>query len=187
MRLKVTVVLLCVVCILVGCGRKNAPLDQAIELRNAILNSDGCRFRTTVTADYGEKIYVFTMDCTTDKEGNLTFTVVNPDTIAGITGKISSTGGALTFDDKALMFPTIADGQVSPVTAPWLLIHTLRSGYLKGCAVTETGYEVSIDDSYAEESLQLLLDIEHQIPVSAEIFWQGRRVLTLKVENFTIL
>ena len=187
MRRKLTAIFLCIVCLMTGCGSSNEPLEQAIELRNGILNGGGCRFRTTVTADYGEKIYVFTMDCTTDKDGNLTFTVVQPDTISGITGKISATGGALTFDDKVLAFPTIADGQVSPVTAPWLLVHTLRSGYLKGCAVTESGYEISIDDSYAEESLQLLLDIEQQAPVSAEIFWQGRRVLTLKVENFTIL
>ncbi|MBQ8880880.1 MAG: hypothetical protein IJ030_01725 [Oscillospiraceae bacterium] len=151
------------------------------------MSANGCSFRATVTADYGEQIYVFKMDCQTDREGNLTFSVTEPTTIVGITGKITGTGGAITFDDKVLAFQTLADGQVTPVTAPWLFMKTLRSGYLKDTAATEAGFEISIDDSYAEESLQLRIRTEGELPVFAEIFWQSRRVLTLNVEDFVFL
>ena len=80
-----------------------------------------------------------------------------------------------------------ADGLVTPVTAPWLFIKTLRSGYLKDTSQTEQGYEISFDDSYAEEALQLQIQTAGELPVSAEIFWQGRRILTLSVEDFSIL
>ena len=186
MRVKAAV-LFCFLFLLTGCKNDNEPLNHAISLRNRLLNSDGCSFVAEITADYGEKIYTFSMDCQTDKAGNLSFTVKEPTTIAGITGKVSSAGGAITFDDKVLAFQTMADGQVSPVTAPWLFMHTLRSGYLKGCAETDSGLQISIDDSYAEDTLHLEIITENDVPIFAEIFWQGRRMLTVKVENFTYL
>ena len=179
--------IMCVLLLLTGCKGSGDSVDRAIALRNRILREDGCSFTATVTADYGEQIYVFVMDCKTDGEGNLTFTVAEPVTIAGITGKISGTGGAITFDDKVLAFQTIADGLVTPVTAPWLFMKTLRSGYLKDAAKTEQGFEMSIDDSYAEESLQLRIRTAGELPTNAEIFWQGRRILTIVVENFSFL
>ena len=179
------VAMICVIFLLSGC--KENSINGAISLRNQILASEGCSFQTTVTADYGEQIYVFKMDCKTDREGNLTFTVTEPVTIAGITGKITGTGGAITFDDKVLAFQTLADGLVTPVTAPWFFVKTLRSGYLKDAAIIEGGYEISIDDSYEEEALLLKIQTQNDKPVSAEIFWKNRRILTLSVENFSIL
>lgn len=181
------IAMICVVLLLTGCKGNGDSLDRAMALRNRVLNGNGCSFRTTVTADYGEQIYVFQMDCKTDREGNLTFTVVEPATIAGITGRITGSGGEITFDDKVLAFQTIADGLVTPVTAPWLFIKTLRSGYLKDASNTEQGIQISIDDSYAEESLQLHIGTAGDTPAFAEIFWQSRRILTLTVEDFSIL
>lgn len=186
MRYRVAAII-CVLLLLTGCKGSGDSLDRAMALRNRVLREDGCSFTATVTADYGEQIYVFKMACKTDREGDLTFTVAEPDTIAGITGKISGTGGAITFDDKVLAFQTIADGLVTPVTAPWLFMKTLRSGYLKDAAETEQGIEISIDDSYAEEALQLRIRTVGDLPASAEIFWQSRRILTITVENFSFL
>lgn len=179
--------IICVAFLLSGCKGSGDSLDRAVALRNRILQEDGCCFSATVTADYGEQIYVFKMDCQADREGDLTFTVTEPATIAGITGKVTGSGGAITFDDKVLAFQTIADGLVTPVSAPWLFVKTLRSGYLKDAAETEQGFEISIDDSYAEESLQLRIRTVGNSPASAEIFWQSRRILTLHVENFSYL
>jgi len=179
--------ILCIVFLLTGCKNTNLTIENAIELRERISKSNGCTFRSTVTADYGEKFYTFSMDCTADKEGNMTFTVNEPATLTGITGKIDTSGGGITFDDKVLAFQTIADGQITPVTAPWLFLKTLRSGYLRDCSNTEKGYRISIDDSYEADALRLNIFVENEYPVSAEFFWKGRRVLTITVENFTYL
>lgn len=186
MRRKVAT-LLCLVIMLCGCSKSNGPLEKAISLRNRILESNGCSFSATVTADYGEKLYTFSMDCTTDKEGTVSFNVTKPETIGGIKGKISAQGGALTFDDKLLAFETLTDGEISPVTAPWIFIKTLRSGYMRGCTDENGGYQIVIDDSYEADALRLNIFVENNLPVSGEIFWKGRRVLSITVDNFTYL
>ena len=179
--------IVCVLFLLSGCKGGNDALNRAVALRSRVLSGDGCCFTTTVTADYGEQIYVFKMDCKADGVGDLTFTVKEPATIAGITGKITGTGGAITFDSKVLAFQTIADGLITPVSAPWLFLKTLRSGYLKDAAPTEQGLLISVDDSYAENALQLRIRTTGELPASAEIFWQSRRILTLTVEGFSFL
>ena len=108
----VTALFACVAILLTGCSNTNTTLDKATALRDEIERSEGCGFLATVTADYGDSVYTFSMDCTTDKEGNLTFAVTSPDTIAGITGKVSAAGGELTFDDKVLAFQTLRQRQL---------------------------------------------------------------------------
>ena len=184
---SITALFVCLVILLTGCADPSAPIDMALKLRNEIENSNGCAFQTTITADYGETVYTFSMDCQTDSEGNLGFTVSKPESIAGISGRISSEGGALSFEDRVLAFQTMADGLVTPVTAPWIFIKTLKSGYIKGCAATNNGFEISADDSYADGALHLQLVIDENVPVSCEIYWNGRRTLTMTVENFRYL
>lgn len=171
-----------------GCKGADTELEQALKLRQSILNGTGVSFDVCVTADYGEKVYSFSMKCTADEEGNTSFTVVEPDTIAGISGLVSETGGKLTFDDKVLMFELLADGQITPVSAPWLLIHTLRSGYIRGCGTDAQGVYIQFDDSYENDALRIdLWTGSDGMPVFGEIFWQSRRIVSMKIENFTIL
>lgn len=168
-----------------GCSEGDVALKQAVSLRETLLQSDGCTFETVITADYGEALYTFTMSCQADSQGNLTFSVIEPQTIAGISGRISDDGGELTFDDQVLAFALLADDQLTPVSAPWLFIKTLRSGYLRACDPADAGMRIIIDDSYAEDALQLDIWVDdNNIPVSSEILWKGRRILSLEIKNF---
>lgn len=147
--------------------------------------SSGCSFRATVSADYGDMIHTFVLDCAADENGKVSFTVAAPDTISGITGTLTGDTGYLTFDSEVLAFSMLADGQLSPVSAPWLLVNTLRSGFLRSCAQTQSGWHLTIDDSYAEDAMQVDIWLnEENRPTAAEVLWQGRRILTVKVENF---
>lgn len=169
---------------LVGCGQED-QMDQAMELRKKLLNSSGCTFEAVVTADYGEDIYTFTMMCSQDAEGKFTFTVKEPDTISGITGTISEENGHLVFDEQVLLFETVCEGQITPVTAPWLVIHTLRSGYLTACGKDGDNLKLSIDDSYREDALHLDIWADPMgKPIRGEILWKDRRVLTVDIRNF---
>lgn len=183
-RLLAVVVLLLT---LNGCSLMESEMDKALALRNRLLGS-GCTFDVAVTADYDKKVYIFDMKCNADANGSLTFEVISPDTISGISGEISAEGGKLTFDDQALLFETIADGQITPVSAPWVLIRTLRSGYIKACGKYDNGLRIQIDDSYEDNALHLeILTDESNFPIQAEILWEGRRFLSMTVENFTFL
>lgn len=155
-------------------------------LRSKLLSSDGYSFDAEITADYGDRLYSFSMNCRVDDEASVAFSVTAPQTIAGITGNITEKGGRLTFDDTALAFELLADGQFSPVSAPWLLVHTLRSGYLTSCAETEGGWILSIDDRYEDDALNLTVYLgADDLPSAAEVSWKGRRILSLTVKNFT--
>ena len=162
-------------------------MDRAMALRSALL-AKGAEFDAAVTADYGDKTYSFGMHCRMEAQGKVTFSVTAPETIAGITGTVSASGGKLTFDGNALAFTLLADGQVSPVSGPWLLMKTLRSGYLTSCGVEDGCLRIAIDDSY--EDVALHLDVwldESDCPKRGEILWKGRRILTVEIENFVFL
>lgn len=176
-----------VMLVLTGCGFENAELDRAMKLRAALLAA-GCSFDAEITADYGDKIYTFSLSCQADASGNLTFEVTAPESISGITGRITDEGGFLTFDDAALAFPLLADGQLSPISGPWVLLKTLRSGYVTACSAEGEGLRLSVDDSYEEDALHLDIWLDGgDLPTRAEILWDGRRILTIAVENFQIL
>lgn len=174
--------------VLSGCSEKNGDLRRAMALRERLLASSGCKFDAVITADYGDSVYTFKMNCQTDRDGNLTFTVVDPETISGITGTISQQGGHLTFDGKALAFEMLADDQVTPVTAPWLFVRTLRGGYLAACGTDGENLRIRIDDSYEENALHLDVWLDGQdVPIRSEILWKGQRILSLDVRNFSYL
>ena len=173
--------------ILTGCAGVRDTMDRAMMLRSAIL-AKGAEFDATVTADYGKLTCAFGMHCVLDKEGKLTFSVTSPETIAGITGTLSADGGRLTFDDKVLAFSLLADGQFSPVSGPWILMKTLRSGYLTSCGIEAGCIRVAIDDSYEKDALHLDIWLdEKDLPKRGEILWQGRRILSVEIENFAFL
>ena len=183
---KTAAILITLVLLLSGCSNARNHIDRAMELR-ALLLGGGCSFTAEVTADYGDKIHNFTLECTADADGNLAFTVKEPESICGITGAIRADGGYLTFDDAALQFDLMADGQVTPVSAPWILLKTLRGGYLTAAGEDEGLLRVTIDDSYESDALQLDVWLDgDNIPVRADILYDGYRILSLNVSNFLI-
>lgn len=186
--MKKTAALLITLILLAGCSDTRDRIDRAMALRSKLLAADGCSFLAEVTADYGDELYSFTLECTGDSLGNVHFTVAEPESIAGITGEISQDGGKLTFEDTALEFPLLADDQVTPVSAPWLVLKTLRAGYLTSAGDEDGLLRVTINDSYEEDALRLdiWLDPEN-IPVRADIFYDGRRILSVEIGDFQIL
>jgi len=163
-------------------------MDQALQLRRKLLDSAGCSFTAVVTADYGEMVHTFTMNCEADKAGRVFFEVTQPESIGGITGFFSEQSGALTFDDQVLAFPPLTDEQITPVSAPWLLIRTLRSGYLTSCGSTDEGLFISMDDSFQENALHLdIWTDQAAIPVRCEMVYKGSRILSVQVDGFTYL
>ncbi len=170
-----------------GCSDSSKEIERAMELRAKILAAESCCFDADITADYGDKIYTFSMYCQGDSKGDLHFTVTTPETIAGITGNLSDSGGKLTFDDTALSFALLTDDQLSPVSAPWILLKTLRSGYITSAGTDEGLLLASIEDSYDDDALHLDIWLDDSnAPIRAEILYDGKRILSLEVTNFQI-
>lgn len=173
--------------LLSGCNGKNAELQRAMELRTRLLGAC-CTFDAEITADYGSSIQTFQVYCEGNAQGNLGFSVTAPESIQGITGRIESGAGKLTFQDTALAFPLLAEEQLSPVSSPWIFWNTLRGGYLTAAGMEDDLLRLTIDESYEEDALtvDIWLD-ETDHPIRAEILYDGRRILTLTIENFQIV
>ena len=183
------VVFVCLVVFLLGgCGSESNEMDRAVNIRNMLLQSDGCEFTAVVTADYVSSVYTFTMDCKLSKEGTVSFCVAEPDGISGISGKLSAEGGEIQFTDTVLAFHMLADGELSPVSAPWIMMNALRSGYIRACGYDGEFFKIAIADSYEEDALMLeILFDSSDMPVYGEVLYNGRRSLAIDIRNFRIV
>ena len=173
---------------LAGCKDSISEIERGMALRTRLLQATSCSFDAQITADYGDKLHQFSMTCQGNADGDLSFTVTAPETISGITGTVTQEKGSLTFDSKALYFELLADGQLAPVSSPWVLLKTLRSGYLTSAGTEDGLIRLTIDDSYEDGALQLDIWLDEQdLPQRAEILYDGRRILSLEVKNFVIV
>ena len=180
----------CFLCLLLfsGCSKQPEEIKAGMELRSKLLQAESCSFETKIIADYGDKIHTFLMHCIIDSAGDISFTVIEPASISGISGKLTEEGGKLTFDETALHFDLMAEGQLSPISAPWILMRTLRKGYITSVCRENHAIRLSLDDSFNEIPLHLdiWLDSENN-PKQADILYDGKRILSLNVINFEIL
>ena len=182
------VVLSLVLCLLTGCSANDDTLDRHLEFRSKLMAADEITFDVTINAYYPKEVYNFQLNCRTNDSDEISFTVKSPESIAGISGIVGNENAAITFDDKVLAFPMLADDRLSPVSSPWIFYNTLRNGYLRGSMNSDDGYILLIDDSYNENSLQLKIETNIQaIPLHAEIYYQGNMVIALDIENFTVV
>lgn len=177
-----TVLLLC------GCSKENDNFDRAMSLRTSLLNANGCSFTATVTSDFIDKTYTFTMQCQADSDSSVQFEVLSPEYISGISGEIDANGGKMIFDDTVLAFELQADGLMSPVSAPWVLIRALQSGYVRYCGLEDQLLRITVDDSYEEDALMLDIWIgSDNSPVQADVYENNKRILTISVSNYRLL
>ena len=163
-------------------------MDAALQLRSVVNRAQGYEFDATIEADYGDQTYTFELNCASGADGLMRFSVISPESIRGISGKIHEDGGTIIFDDVALAFPALPDGQLSPVSAPWIFMKTLQSGFMRAAGKDGELLRVIIDDNYEDNALSAHIWLNSEnLPVYGEIYWQGRRILHITVENFQIL
>lgn len=184
---KLTALIICLF-LLCGCHSSDREIDGALDLRQKLSSANGCQFDCIISADYSDVLYNFSMNCIYDHNGNMRFTVINPESISGISGSIDQNGGKLTFDDKVLAFPILADGYISPVSAPWFFMNTLCGGYIRACGQEGERIRIIIDDTYHENSLQAdIWTDQDYLPLFCEFLWQGRRILSIEINNYMYL
>ena len=167
-----------------GCSGRDPAMEEALALRSRCLGGD-VSFRTEIRADYITNIECFTLDCAFDTAGKMRFTVLEPDDIDGIRGTVTGTGGTVDYDDVVLGYPLLAEGRLSPLASPWVLMKALREGCIVAVGREGEMLHLTIDDSYADNALTLEIWLEEGQVEAAEIAWEGRRCVTMTVEDFS--
>ena len=185
--MKKWVISLFTVFLLTGCDA-SSELERGMALRSSMLKAGSCSMDVQITADYIEHSSVFSLSSVFDSSGNMSFTVTEPDSISGINGRIVNQKGNIIFDDSVLYFDLLGDERLSPISAPWIFMKALRSGYIRSVGQEDGLLRLTVDDSYADDALQVDIWVnEKNEPVRAEIVHDNRRILSLEVENLEIL
>lgn len=183
--MKAYIAVILVAVLLLGCGKQDGDLSPMMDLRQRLGQGAGCSFCAEVTADYGDRFYTFVMKCSVDETASLHFELIEPETISGICGTVTQSGGKLEFEDQVILFEPLTQGQLPPAIAPWLLYKTMTSGYIRAVSRDGEALMYTIDDTFASDELTAHLTVQKEsVPSYCEIFWNNRRILTLNISAF---
>lgn len=98
-------------------GTGNNTDELALDIRADYLSMSGCTARMDVTADYGERVYTYTLDLSYQKDGDTTLAVVAPEEVAGVTARAEREETFLEFDGVSLETGPLDDTGSSPLSA----------------------------------------------------------------------
>ncbi len=173
-------------------GLGQSPEDLMVAIQEQYKTADGMKATVDLTADYGEKVFDFTVEASFQREGETTITVTHPELLAGITARIAQGETVLEYDGAGLSLGLLDDDGLSPVSAISTLMETVSSGYMARCAWTGEGEQwleaLCRDPDVPEgEGTEFLLtfDRDSRGLVRAEVSVGGTTVLTAQFSDFT--
>ena len=185
---RITFLVGALLAVLAGCaGSEDGAVQEALDFRTTLLASDSCSFTADVTADYGERVANFTLECAYRPETNdADLTVTAPETIAGISATVDGEAANVTFEEVSLELGTLAGGQVAPLQVPQLLGDAWTYGYVESQSEEGDGYLVTYRSGYDSEELLVFTRFDSSMsPVQAEIYCDGVCVLTAALSDYT--
>ncbi len=171
--------------LLCGCASETSVLEPAIEFRSALLQAGGCSFRAKIEADFGDRVEIFTVDCDYGADGTARLTIVEPETIAGITAAVTDGGGKITYDGMSVEFGLLANGSVIPAAAPALTAFCWSGEYIAAAGTEEDVYRVTYEKDYGEKRLQIDTYFKNDLPFFAEVCYNDQRILKLDISDYS--
>jgi len=173
--------------LVVACSSDHADSGQfALSFRTALLGASGCVFSAEITSDYGDHVFVFGMDCQS-KDGQMHLHVKEPDSIADIIATVSEDGTDISFEDVELEFGLLANGQVSPVTVPWLLEQCWRGAYIAWSGADGDTQRITYLRGYDHEELTVDTWFSDGKPIYAEVLIDGVKCISVEILDFQII
>lgn len=136
------VIFLCVLMMtllpLSGCGEGQKALDEALTVRTEYLALTNFSTRAQIRADYGQRVYDFTLDVSA-RDDEMTLTVVEPELIAGITARLGKDSAALEYDGVSMETGPLTPEGLTPMSAVPTLLEVIRGTYITACSYEEDG------------------------------------------------
>ena len=182
---KKLLVLLSCMLLLSGCAGTRDPTEKALLFRTSLMEAGGCTFHTNVIAHYEDRAYAFSMSCN-NTDGRTELTVTAPENIAGITAVVESGETQLAFDGTILEFGKLANGYVSPVAVPWLLVQCWIGEYIAYAGPDGDQERITYLRGYNDEELSVDTWLRDGVPTYAEVTYDGVRCLAAEITDFQL-
>ncbi len=178
--------------LLTGCGggqeNENGAEAQAVAIRGEYMAMTSYSLQAQVNADYGQRVYDFTLSVTWDGE-ETTVAIREPEMLAGVTARITGEEGTLEYEDLSLETGFLDDDGLSPVSALPALMEAARSQYIDRCTLTDGMLEVHCADPEQKpgtgREVTLWFDTQTHALTAGEISQDGRRVIACEVTEFS--
>ena len=171
--------------LLMGCAGSDPAMEAALDLRTRCLSAEQVTFTAEIRADYITSIEEFTLECAAGADGSVAFRVLEPEEISEIRGTVLGSQGTVEFDDTVLAFPLMAQGRLSPLSGPRVVLRAIRSGCILAAGQEGEMVHLTIDDSYEDNALTVDLWLEDGRVEEAEVAWEGRRCLSMTFDDFS--
>lgn len=123
--------------LLCGCTGSQEEDQLALQLREDFLTMAGCSGQMKLTADYGQRVYTYSVTFSSDQEQGMTLVLTAPEAVAGITATIEHGQTNLVYDGVRLETGPLNKDGISPLDALPALIAAVQNGCL-----AETGSEL---------------------------------------------
>lgn len=138
MKRGIPALLLMVILAACGGGTGGSPAEElALAVRGEYLDMTACTAVLDVTADYGQRVYDYTIDVSYVKEGESVLTVTAPEEIAGVTARINRESVVLEYDGVRWETGDLDGNGMSPVDAVPVVLEYAREGFMAECGMED--------------------------------------------------
>ena len=178
--------------LLTGCGGgqegKTGAEALAVAIRGEYMAMTAYSLQAKVNADYGQRLYDFTLSVTSDGE-ETTVVIQEPEMLAGVTARMDGDEGTLEYEDLSLETGFLDGESLSPVSALPTLVEAARTQYIDRCTLADGVLEVHCadpeEDAGTGREVTLYFDAQTHALTGGEISQDGRRVITCEITEFT--
>ena len=173
-----------------GGGEDNEAEQLALVLRGEYLEMTACTATAEITADYGQRVYQYTMSVESAGEETV-LTLAAPETVAGITARLKGKDSLLEYDGIAVETGPMDGEGLTPVSVVPVLLETAKSGYIRACSWEENGALLRVDCVDPEgapgrgREVTLWFETDTHALSRGEIKLDGFRAILCQFEDFT--
>ncbi len=190
--------LMMTLCLLTGCssGEKvqgSGAQELALQIRTEYLAMASCAAVVDMTADYGQRVYEYTVSVTWQKDGETVLTVLKPEILAGVTARIDNDTGYLLYDSVSIETGALTGKGMSPVEAIPMVLEQVCTGYMAECGFEQIGDRQQLwflcrdPDNASGTGIETAFwfDVQTHELSRAEIFSDGYSVVRCSMVEFT--
>lgn len=195
MRRIIAAALMITLCLaLAACAGMDSDAEKAaLGFRTSLLAAGGCDMTARVVADYGDRVYEYTLECKYRRNAQGAVTVVEPEIIAGVTTTLEGKNTTLSYSDLNLDTGKLEGSELTPVGCLPSIALAWEEGY-----ISTTGYEsldgvdcllvtilTGYDSSHTE--YRTWFEKDSMNPVRSEVIFGGRRIISCDYLNYNLI
>ncbi len=179
---------------LAACGRGAASEDAlALEARTQYLEMSTCGGEVLLTADYGDRMYEYTVSFTWQQGGEMALEITAPQELQGVKARIAPGETYLEYDGASLETGPLDTMGLSPMAGAFETLKELQGGYIASACSERLGerdcLRLNLQDPQSQagegRGTVIWLEKESNQLIQSELTQEGATLLRCQFLSFT--